>query len=452
MESQTSIYSSKKYSYQILDSLLIEMEIIKNPFDLPIEELFVMAARRNKKRSFLFVSKILGKHLPINPAKGLLTGLLLADQYAFAATGMRFGKELTLAERFLENHSVVPEPFIPAELSPVIIGFAETATALGQAVFAAFKKADYFHTTREVIAGEEPLITFEEEHSHATSHRCYISRDLLDNHREIVLVDDEMSTGKTAINIIRSIHAKFPRDVYSVISILDWRSEQNVLKFKELENELGIKINCVSLLRGNFTVFGHSPEGGTGHSERYSEVRNPEITKIHLDQFHPGPSSGFYGGKLEGVAYASYSGRFGMSEKERHELDQGSIGYAAKLSEYRKGSKTLCIGTGEFMYVPMMVAAQMGGDISYQSSTRSPIHVVDKEGYRARYGIAFPSPEDPDIQHFLYNIAPHQYDEAFIFFEREVPNIWLEPMLNEFYQLGIPSINIVFLHSKEGGE
>ena len=240
MELQTSIYSSRKYSYQILDGLSIQLEIIENPLNLKIEDLFVMAARKNKKRSFLFVSKVLGKHLPINPAMGLLTGALLAGQYALKSADMHFSNEMELAEHFNKANPLVPDPYIPASLSPVIIGFAETATALGQAFFAAFQKADYFHTTREIIAGEEPLIVFEEEHSHATSHRCYISNDVLENSREIVLVDDELSTGKTALNIIRSIQAKFPREKYSVVCILDWRSDQDVQKFKELEKELSI--------------------------------------------------------------------------------------------------------------------------------------------------------------------------------------------------------------------
>ncbi|PER91230.1 adenine/guanine phosphoribosyltransferase, partial [Bacillus anthracis] len=40
-----------------------------------------MAARINKKRSFLFVSTILGKHLPINTAVSLSSGFALATRY-----------------------------------------------------------------------------------------------------------------------------------------------------------------------------------------------------------------------------------------------------------------------------------------------------------------------------------------------------------------------------------
>lgn len=46
-----------------------------------------MAARVNKKRAFLFVSKVLGKHIPVHPVKPLLVSGLLAMAYAKEQTG-----------------------------------------------------------------------------------------------------------------------------------------------------------------------------------------------------------------------------------------------------------------------------------------------------------------------------------------------------------------------------
>ncbi|MGV7331495.1 phosphoribosyltransferase domain-containing protein, partial [Mycobacterium kansasii] len=86
------------------------------------------------KRSFLFVSKVLGKHIPIRPAKGILGGSLLAARY------MQVVKESTpidlepiLSQFLKEEPSVTYESFINEKSNPVIIGFAETATALGHA-------------------------------------------------------------------------------------------------------------------------------------------------------------------------------------------------------------------------------------------------------------------------------------------------------------------------------
>ena len=35
------------------------------------------------------------------------------------------------------------------------------------------------------------------------------------------------------------------------------------------------------------------------------------------------------------------------------------------------GKRTLCLGTGEFMYIPMKIAAEMGENILYQSTTKA---------------------------------------------------------------------------------
>ena len=121
----------------------------------------------------------------------------------------------------------------------LFIGFAETATALGHAVFNAFQsKATYIHTTREQLPDMEPFVTFEEEHSHATSHRVYSEQpEKLLQAKRIVLVDDEITTGNTVVNIVETLRKKFPFvKQYIVLSILDWRSEQQRAVFKQLED------------------------------------------------------------------------------------------------------------------------------------------------------------------------------------------------------------------------
>ena len=76
------------------------------------------------------------------------------------------------------------------------------------------------------------------------------------NNNPIVLVDDEITTGKTALNIIRSIQNKFPREEYIIASLLDWRSHTNRKQFKQLEEELQIKIHVISLLEGSIHTTG----------------------------------------------------------------------------------------------------------------------------------------------------------------------------------------------------
>ena len=98
----------------------------------PPEELFTFAVRRNPKRAFLFLSKVLGKHLPVGPRR-------MADTHRRLA-------------------ALVP-PDLPEPL--LFIGMAETATALGQGLFEAWlsqnpqARALFLHSTRYQVRGAE---------------------------------------------------------------------------------------------------------------------------------------------------------------------------------------------------------------------------------------------------------------------------------------------------------
>ena len=59
-------------------ALELELEISETRFGLLPEDLFRLAVRQNTQRAFLFVSKVLGKHLPVEPAALLAAGKLLA--------------------------------------------------------------------------------------------------------------------------------------------------------------------------------------------------------------------------------------------------------------------------------------------------------------------------------------------------------------------------------------
>ena len=88
-----------------------------------------------------------------------------------------------------------------------VLGFAETATALGHCVAEALGGADYLHSTRRSVAGVATAGAFVEEHSHHTGHLVLPSDPgLLAGPRPLVLVDDELSTGRTAVNTITALH------------------------------------------------------------------------------------------------------------------------------------------------------------------------------------------------------------------------------------------------------
>ena len=43
------------------------IEVSSEVTDYPLTDLFDIAERRNPKRAFLFVSKVLGRHIPVSP-------------------------------------------------------------------------------------------------------------------------------------------------------------------------------------------------------------------------------------------------------------------------------------------------------------------------------------------------------------------------------------------------
>lgn len=442
-----------KFTLPVLNQLEIDIEITDNPYGLAMDDLFQMAARKNKKRSFLFVSKVLGKHIPINPKMGLLTGALLANRYVETVKGIETGCREELLFSFLNDcEGYRDDPFIDERINPVIIGFAETATALGHAFYHSFKQAYFFHTTREELVGIKPVITFEEEHSHATSHRCYIDESILKNDREIILVDDEMTTGKTNVNIIRSIHARFPRKMYTVVSILDWRAEGNLRLYKNLEQELGITIHSVSLLKGKIQLSGSTEMAEQLTDESKIACHTAAVSTIYINELFPEElksinySSISQEGEIRNISYSTETGRFGLSAGLNKQIDQMLRKMGEFLTSIATGKKVLCLGTGEFMYVPMKLASYMGQGVNYQSTTRSPIYIEDKEKYAVKYGVAFQNPEDWGIKQFVYNIPPNKYDQLFVFFEREVSMNKLQPMLNELMKANIPEIKVVFFN------
>jgi hypothetical protein len=276
--------------------------------------------------------------------------------------------------------------------------------------------------------------------------------EMVANEREIILVDDELTTGKTALNIIRSIQSHFPRKEYSVVSILDWRSEENKQEFKRLETLLGVTINVISLIAGKVNVTCQNEISQQKEIEPPTRAKKVEIERIFLPSiFEELP---FYSitnnGSMNGTSFLKGTGRFGITSAFNQETQQKIIEAASYLTSKRSGKNSLCLGTGEFMYLPMKIAAEMGTGISYQSTTRSPIFVNNEAGYGAEYGLSFSNPEDQDISHFVYNIPPGYYDELFLFFEREVDHERLFPMLNELEKTQIKSIKLVYFIRKKG--
>lgn len=430
----------------------VGIELTDNPFDLPPEAMFQMAARINKKRSFLFVSKVLGKHLPVNPFVSLMSGAILGLLY-YKHAGYAIDVDQEEMTAALQDASVAEKVYRKMKSDPLqltdptlFIGFAETATALGHSMFDVFAgPTKYMHTTRDEVTDIKPSISFEEEHSHATAHRCYtLDPQFLQGAESIVLVDDEITTGKTALNIIRDLHAKSQVETYIVATLLDWRSEEDQDKFKLVERELGITITCLSVLQGKIAVRG-GPVVRDSYETRPIAQAEPEILHHFAGTYFQSIpfTSIVQEGERNDQPYLKETGRFGLSGADILEIDDRISRCAREISAQRRGQNTLCMGTGEFMYLPMRIAAEMGEGVAYQSSTRSPIHPYDQERYAIRHAYSFQSLEDHAVTNYFYNIQGSMYDEVFIFVERMASIEMLKPMIQALHRTDIPMIHFV---------
>ncbi|WP_345244474.1 phosphoribosyltransferase family protein [Pontibacillus salipaludis] len=446
----TLTYSKKNvFPFQITDDLLVTVQEESNPFDLDMNELFCMAARINKNRSFLFVSKLLGKHIPVEPQRALDTGALLAVLYQERVLGVEHSSRSEWIDSVAHHKKnqdrdrsaqmILPQPHL-------FIGFAETATALGQTVFENFQNAHYIHSTREVLDGVEPTFEFQEEHSHATDQICYGNQELFQNDQPIVLVDDEITTGKTALNIIEALQKTFPRKEYTVLSILDWRSKEHRQRFVDLEERLGITIHVLSLVSGTIEVSG--VPNLASKSEEFKHLTEADVRTLKVKPTFPYQSDEYThaiskeGDRTE-RSYLTHSGRFGLSSDGQYVLEKSLKRLGTYLSMVSKGTSTLCLGTGEFMYIPMKVASFMGGNVRYQSTTRSPIHALPREGYGVKNAYHYPSPEDKSIPHHFYNIPYKHYDEIFVFLEHGLSGKNDQAFIDQLKRTGASVIYLV---------
>lgn len=426
-------------TYSVAEGLKIQVTVEENPFQIEPTALFKMAARINKKRSFLFVSPVLGKHLPVNPAIPLLVGRGLA---------LIYGDCYQDSQAFIQeklNHSNTFFDFNQADLPKVtldkpvtVIGFCETATALGQAFFESFASpARYIHTTRELLTKETtPLLSFEEEHSHATAHKVYTTNsDFFKDESEVILVDDEVTTGKTNLNIIRDIVREFPhKKHFSIVSILDWRNQANQDAFRALEKELAITIREFSFLKGQVEELG-TPTSLTEESLLIDTDSNTKLvtltpknpidwdfTKISLTSLSEGNQE-------VDLPYVVETGRFGI-ENDVHIAALKKIkNLGHTLQELRTtGGTALVLGTGEFMYLPMRTASFMGENVFFHATTRSPILSRSLSNYPIFNKRSFQGIEQPGATNFLYTIPTNHYHDIFVLLERVVNPAGLEEL------------------------
>ncbi|WP_433139028.1 phosphoribosyltransferase family protein [Actinomadura nitritigenes] len=385
-----------------------------------------LAVRRNPRRAHLLVSAVLGKHVPTDPrlvyGSGLLLGELVRARLRDEATSVPSGPLNDAlagapgAAAALRDALREPRPPVDA----IVLGYAETATALGHSVADALGGAYYLHSTRRPVPGFAAYGGFEEEHSHATSHLLLPSDPVaLDRDVPLVLVDDELSTGQTVLNTISTLHALRPRRHYVLAALVDLRGASDRARVDELAARLGTRIDAVSLAGGRVELPDDVLERGTRIVSELSADSAPAG-----EDTPSGGDAASGGGAAFGVARVRLDwphgvpdgGRHGFLPEHRTALEKDLPRLAdAVAAEFGDGaSRVLVLGFEELMYAPLRLAEALadvspGLDVRYSTTTRSPVLAVDDPGYAIRTRLAFPAHDDPADgpgERYAYNVAP----------------------------------------------
>ena len=246
----------------------------------------------------------------------------------------------------------------------VVIGFAETATAIGQYIACSLENCIYYmQTTREKISGVIPLLEFREEHSHATEQLLYGELSAFMGCNRILFVDDEISTGNTILNFISALEKIGIHKRYGVASFLNWQNEEWTQKFKKLD------ISTFTTAPTLFTV------------------------KCSISNF-----------------YADRLGRVHVRLKDFTDVLYSAIKKVVETTLPTSNEDVLVLGTEEFMFAPLvfgkMLSEKRHISVQFHATTRSPIEASKFGTY------AISRCYDSTRNTFVYNLK--KYDKVYI--------------------------------------
>lgn len=334
-----------------------ELRVFHYGDEREIHALFDIAERRNPKRAFLFVSKVLGRHIPVAPAT-------MRSVYR------------RLAQRFPDYLA-----------GPVLfIGMAETAVGLGAGVFDELRKRvdqPVFLTSTRHPQDAELLCEFKETHSHATDHLIYLPHDAEMRRRvleakTLVLIDDEATTGNTFINLLAALRPQLAclQQIVS-ITLTDW-SEDAFAK------RCSLPVNQIALIKGRWEWH---PQANA------AQVEMPAVNITARGEHALSPRQTW--GRLGMIAPAA---------------DLGSTLTAAA------DEKILVLGSSEFVWEPFLLAErleQQGAEVKFSAASRSPIAmgmaIQSLLSFNDNYGLGIPN--------FAYNVAHQRFDRIILCIE-----------------------------------
>lgn len=326
----------------------------------------------NKKRKYLVVNRLQGKHIPVKPGEAM--------------------------RMFEELGDMVNEAYPGEKL--LLIGFAETATAIGAAI-ACQINACYMQTTRELDADVNYLF-FCEEHSHATEQKL-VRNDMdriMDRIDRIVFVEDEVTTGNTIMNIIRLLKKEYPlKTEFSVASLLNGMNEEH----QNIYRQNGI--DMLYLVKTSHEEYETAAQQARGDGcYRAADVKSKKLSDV--------PGCGMFV-ELECQDYLD-ARRLVQGDEYQKACDLLQRQIEQKL-DLKNSHKILVLGTEEFMFPALYTAyriEEQGMDVRFHATTRSPIVVSTETDYPLHTRYELKSLYDDQRTTFIYDLE--KYDQVLV--------------------------------------
>lgn len=360
----------------------------------------------NSKRDYLFVNLKQGKHIPCKPSQSIEMFTRLSKKIDDCTYGYK---------------------------NILVVGFAETATAIGNFVCNNISNCVYYmQTTREQVKNCDIIVEFEEKHSHAVEQMIYSSKDISKMNIDcVVFVEDEISTGKTILNCIEKLQKSLGDNVkYCVASICNWQNDEYTAVFDEKG------ISRVYLIGGKLK---------DEHIKMAVDI-DRDINKYEYK----------YSGKKYNINKICVN--TGQFKREREGYVPYDTGNLARMiasipsnilhNSFKnpKDAKVLVLGTEEFMYIPMMVAYSLeceGYNVCNHANSRSSIDVINGSTAGIMNKTELPSVYDSNRNTYIYNLK--YYDKVFIVTDTNNVDEFGNLLADRLSEFGVDSDNICFI-------
>ena len=360
------------------------------------------AQRINPKRAFLFVSKVLGRHIPVAPS--------------------------TMRHAFTDLANLVPYD-LPEPI--LVIGMAETAVGLSagvhQALQTRYPQALLLNSTRHAQhdgnhdkSSHSLLTTFSEDHSHASQHLIYQSADRVTQaqllaSKTLIMVDDEASTGNTCVNVVTALRNAGLDHLEQVhlTTLVDWSLNQERHQHQDTADSDDTVFDQIAKRLPNIKFQRHHLLSGAW---TWTDAPNPEpITMPSVDTTEAGShtlgdtgnwgrfptldsTDGFDNYLLNFQTAFKVFNKQAQSEKEQFDKEQ-------------LPKRILVLGSNEFVWLPFLLAEWLetqtqNSTVNFSALTRSPIAlggaITTMLSFSDNYGLG--------MTNFAYNVEPNDWD------------------------------------------